>query len=306
VSILFIGWFDAPRFLQWLKVWEKQTRWLEGKRVLVGDNMKTHHSVAAIDFCKEHGIEYVCFPPNSTDKLQPLDVGVYRSVKEQWRQLLRRMGQQDPSLKVMDKSVFPSMLRELMEHLDHKPLLENAFAKCGLHPLDPERPLQNIPDILSSHEIASNLDQQLLKKLEVRRFGTQKTARGPKVPPGKSYCAESSSEEEEHDKEREEEEEIISSSGEDEVSSSSSSEEEEEENADSILQSLEEEENVESMEQEEESDDQDEHRLLKTGILVAVNYEVSVSRVLPFFCCFSKLGSQNLFEKVASVFTNNF
>lgn len=278
------GWFDSPTFLEWLKEWEKHTRRLGGKRVLVGDNLRTHHSVAAIDLCQQHGVEYVCFPPNSTDKLQPLDVGVYRSLKEKWRQLLRRVGNDQPGVKVMDKSVFPSFLRELVDDLNPKEKLINAFAKCGLYPVDPERPLQSIPDAISSEEIASHIDQQLMKKLEVRRFGDQKkrVSRGPKVPPGKSYCAESSSEEEDEDDKEEEEEDTEDEEEDTEDEVSSSSREDNDVDIDSIVQSLEQVEETEEVpdEPEKQLEELPDPKLLKTGILVAVNYEVPV---LPLF-----------------------
>ena len=33
-------------------------------------------------------MEFVCLPPNSTDKLQPLDVSVFGPLKSAWREVL--------------------------------------------------------------------------------------------------------------------------------------------------------------------------------------------------------------------------
>ncbi len=63
-----------------------------------------------------------------------------------------------------------------------------AFEKCGLFPINADKVLERIPSRERTEEIAANVDQILLKTLEVRRFDTgTKTPRGPKVPAGRSY-----------------------------------------------------------------------------------------------------------------------
>ncbi len=42
-------------------------------RNTVCDNLSSHVSLEAISLCRENNIENVCLPPNSTDKMQPLD-----------------------------------------------------------------------------------------------------------------------------------------------------------------------------------------------------------------------------------------
>jgi hypothetical protein len=58
------------------------------KKLLLGDNLATHISPAVSQACKANNISFVCLPPNSTDKLQPLDVGVFSSLKAKWRTIL--------------------------------------------------------------------------------------------------------------------------------------------------------------------------------------------------------------------------
>jgi len=60
-----------------------------GKHVLLGDNLSSHLSVEVIDSCREHNVEFVCLPVNSTDKMQPLDVGFFAPLKGAWRKLLK-------------------------------------------------------------------------------------------------------------------------------------------------------------------------------------------------------------------------
>jgi hypothetical protein len=53
---------------------------LPGKKLLICDNLSSHVSLEVISLCRENNIEYVCLPPNSTDKMQPLDVGIFGSI----------------------------------------------------------------------------------------------------------------------------------------------------------------------------------------------------------------------------------
>jgi len=83
------GWFDGFNFQKcyfelMLPILKKKP----GKKILIGDNLSSHISGDVIDSCKKNNIEFVCLIPNSTDKLQPLDVGVFRGMKSHWRTVL--------------------------------------------------------------------------------------------------------------------------------------------------------------------------------------------------------------------------
>jgi len=177
-----------------------QTRRLVGKKLLLCDNLSSHLSVEVIEMCREHDIEFVCFPANATDKMQPLDVGVFGPMKSAWRFQLRRYSDYDPTAKLLNKAEFPRMLKELVAALSPVDLLPSAFAKCGISPLNRDKVLERIPTTLRAPEIARHVDGILLKKLEVRRFGDKKkVARGKKIPAGTSHTAVMSSEEEEEE-----------------------------------------------------------------------------------------------------------
>lgn len=202
------GWFDSFAFADWFKLvflpWAKR---LEGKKVLVGDNLSSHLSLEVISLCRENNIEFVCLPANSTDKMQPLDVGFFGPMKSAWRKQLRSYRKKDPAAKLLEKSSFPKMLKELLASLEPADLLPPAFERCGLYPLDPSKVTVRIPDVASTKEIARHVDEVLLKTLEVRRFGDKKKVpRGKKIPAGMSYSGQPN--EEETSEEEEEEEEI--------------------------------------------------------------------------------------------------
>jgi hypothetical protein len=206
------GWFDMHSFEDWyFKILLPAARRLEGKKILIGDNLASHISLKVIQSCRENNIEFVCLPPNATDKMQPLDVGFFGPMKAAWRAQLRKYADKDPTAKLLLKTEFPSMLKELLEALSPEKHLPTAFKKCGLVPVNREKVLERLPSIQESHVTARHLDATLLEKLEVRRFGekNKKKPRGKKVPAHQSYsrAVEEDSEEEESDKVESEEDE---------------------------------------------------------------------------------------------------
>ncbi len=182
------GWFDGCKYLDWFKqVFLRHAKRKPGKKLLIVDNLSSHISAEVIKLCKTHNIAYVCLPPNSTDKLQPLDVGVFGPMKHAWRNQLKAYSDKDPAADLLQKTEFPKMLKELLDTLNPGRLLPKAFERCRLWPINQEKALEKIPSIQSSQEVATHLDMAILKKLEVRRFGDKKKPRGKKVPPGQSH-----------------------------------------------------------------------------------------------------------------------
>jgi hypothetical protein len=150
--------------------------------------------------------------------MQPLDVGIFGPMKYAWRAQLKRYADLDPTAKLLKKTEFPRMLKELLSELNPAEHLPKAFEKCGLVPINRQKVLDRIPSVVGTQDIAHHVDQALLKKLEVRRFGDgpKKQPRGKKVPAGQSYSATEdlqTSEEEESELEDEEvatdEEEVV-------------------------------------------------------------------------------------------------
>ena len=119
-------------------------------------------------------------------------------MKGAWRNLLRVEQGKDPSVKVLNKTVFPSMLKKLVTELDAGRLLGPAFAKCGLFPISVEKATERIPSVECPSNAGANFDQELISTLSVRRFGDgqRKKTRGTKIAPGKSWSREELSESE--------------------------------------------------------------------------------------------------------------
>lgn len=62
----------------------------EDMKIVIGDNLASHLSPYILETCQKKNIYFVFLPENSTHLLQPLDVAVFRAMKETWRKILRK------------------------------------------------------------------------------------------------------------------------------------------------------------------------------------------------------------------------
>lgn len=162
--------------------------------MLIGDNLASHISPAVIDSCKENDIEFVCLVPNSTDKLQPLDVGVFAPLKFAWRDVLQEYKTKYPNKVGIDKGDFPSLLAKTLAKADPGKNMAAAFSKCGLWPVSYSKAVELIPsrDMECEESVRDILNSTLGEKLDqLRGSDKDKKPRGKKikVPAGMSYSA---------------------------------------------------------------------------------------------------------------------
>ncbi|CAM4572986.1 unnamed protein product [Leuciscus chuanchicus] len=76
------GWMQEADFLLFLQHFAIHTCVSkESMLLLLLDNHHSHISVAAIDFCRAHGIVMLSFPPHCSHRLQPLDRSVFGPLK---------------------------------------------------------------------------------------------------------------------------------------------------------------------------------------------------------------------------------
>jgi len=76
------GWSDASLFLDWLKLFAVFTCCSkENPHVVILDGHRSHKTLDAVNYAREHGIHLLTLPPHSTHKLQPLDVAFFKSLK---------------------------------------------------------------------------------------------------------------------------------------------------------------------------------------------------------------------------------
>lgn len=76
------GWMTSDIFLNVLEHFIKHSNTtLDNPSILIFDNHESHLGSATNRMAKEHGVYKVTLPPHCSDKMQPLYIAVYRSLK---------------------------------------------------------------------------------------------------------------------------------------------------------------------------------------------------------------------------------
>lgn len=105
------GWMKADNFLEWFtKIFVPSVDHLlkTGPVLLFVDGHKSHLSLPLLKIAREKGVHLYCLPPHCTHVLQPLDVGVYGPIKQEWKKILREFKLTTMAATVI-KEAFPGM-----------------------------------------------------------------------------------------------------------------------------------------------------------------------------------------------------
>ncbi|KAK3748521.1 hypothetical protein RRG08_008682 [Elysia crispata] len=128
------GWITQNLFYEWLKqVFVPQTAHVKKPLLLLVDGHISHQSVQASKLCDENNIVLYCLPPHSSHILQPLDVGVFKTMKSEWKKAVKRQNETE----IVTKRTFAKTFKDAYETTIARPLADKAFRACELYPLDP-------------------------------------------------------------------------------------------------------------------------------------------------------------------------
>lgn len=140
---------------------------------------------------------FIFLPENSTHFMQPLDVSVFRGMKESWRKILADWKQQcfkdGINHNGINKQEFPKLLRMLLDGKDFSGPIKSGFAATGLCPFDVQRALKHLPPDVEDMQAETEVQQILLNKLDQIKHNPPPTTRAgrppkkDKLPPGQSH-----------------------------------------------------------------------------------------------------------------------
>ena len=123
---LFSSWFKKG-FVKWTKALLRV--------LLIFDGHMSHISDEVINLARENQVHLLCLPPCCSHLLQPLDVGVFKPLKDKWCTIVKQW-YKESRMKAIDKAQFSKLLTKLYDTL--KPQLAVAgSSKCGVYPLYP-------------------------------------------------------------------------------------------------------------------------------------------------------------------------
>ncbi|KAJ8910919.1 hypothetical protein NQ315_014253 [Exocentrus adspersus] len=187
-------WFDGAVFTDWFEgQLLPRLKKLEGKKVVLCDNLSSHITVKTLKLCKENNISLICLPANSTHLTQPLDIAFFRLLKIAWRKILANWKESEEGISytVLQKQHFPPLLTKLMQAIEPNTVanLKSGFRKCGIVPINVEL-LQRLPQGCNQEAIENSFIANLDNRRQEVTKPLRKTRKRMNIIAGKSISAE--------------------------------------------------------------------------------------------------------------------
>lgn len=129
------GWINKELFFLWFKLF---CQMIPPSRpvLLVLDGHGSHISIDVIEHAKSNDIHLLCLPSHTSHILQPLDVGVFKSLKSFFSKACRQYMAQNPG-RVITEDVLASIVGIAITQ-SHTPLnILAGFKKAGIYPFNP-------------------------------------------------------------------------------------------------------------------------------------------------------------------------
>lgn len=126
------GWIYQTLFRDFMEtVFITQTAHLQKPVLLLVDGHVSHQSVEVSRLCQEHGIILYCLLAHTSHILQPLNDGIFRNMKNEWRKSVKEFTN---TLMVVTKRNFGIVFKQPCERTVEKALCAMTFRKAGIFP----------------------------------------------------------------------------------------------------------------------------------------------------------------------------
>lgn len=130
------GWINADLFYEWLQFFNDNIPPVRPV-LLIMDSHASHITPRVLAYAKSHQIILFTMPAHTSHLLQPLDVGVFKSLKTVWRAELQDYKVKNPS-KVPTRLDFHTFLTPVYEKCFTPSNIRSGFRKAGIFPLNKE------------------------------------------------------------------------------------------------------------------------------------------------------------------------
>lgn len=130
------GWMTSELFLSVLEHIVKYTKCSKGNRILLlMDNHESHITVKSVNFCRDNGITMLTFPPHTSHKLQPLDIGVFGPFKTYCATSFNDWMTMNPGKTITIKQI-AQLTKPAFQQAFSQKNITKSFEKPGLWPLN--------------------------------------------------------------------------------------------------------------------------------------------------------------------------
>jgi hypothetical protein len=132
------GWMTEDVFLNWFKN-QFIIQVTERPVLLLYDGHLSHVGVSLIKLAIESGVTILKLPPHTSHMLQPLDVSVFKGVKQKWDAMLAEWARHNYG-KSLPKSAFANILGQVWKGVKPE-VIQKGFEKCGIYNADAAFPV---------------------------------------------------------------------------------------------------------------------------------------------------------------------
>lgn len=135
------GWTSHALGIAWLNRFIQETSSTANyglqTRLLILDGHGSHSNLEFVTKAVEAGIWVVIFPPHSTHRLQPLDVGIFSPLSGAYSKELNLYTHNSRSFSRVTKGVFWQLFWPAWESSVRKDVVTSGWRKTGIHPINP-------------------------------------------------------------------------------------------------------------------------------------------------------------------------
>ena len=129
------GWINQQLYLQWFEFFVASIP-PACPVLLIEDGHASHISLEVIKLAQENDIHLLCLPSHTTHLLQPLDVGVFKSMKSQFNKACKHFMTSKPG-RIITSEDLASLLAVTWPQCMTPVNIMSGFRKCGIYPLNP-------------------------------------------------------------------------------------------------------------------------------------------------------------------------
>ena len=131
------GWVDSELFLSWMNKVFLPHAAAQRPLLLIIDGHKSHMTLDLVDVARANDVILFCLPPHTTHALQPLDVSVFKSLKDNFYKSVRALSFVKKNFTV-SKRDFASVVKGPFEKSFSMSNIKAGFAKTGIFPFNPD------------------------------------------------------------------------------------------------------------------------------------------------------------------------
>ena len=129
------GWITQDLFTEWFSFFLSSIPPIRPVLLLM-DGHATHINIDVIDLARENDVHLLCLPSHTTHLLQPLDVGVFKSLKNAYSKVCKKYLASNPG-RVITTDIIASLLGQAWPESVTPVNIMGGFHKCGIFPLNP-------------------------------------------------------------------------------------------------------------------------------------------------------------------------